>query len=42
MLKQEDIEKIERYIKGESGEIEKTDVESLFNDGENNLLSPLS
>ena len=37
MLKQEDKEKIERYIKGESGEIEKTDVESLFNDGENNL-----
>ena len=30
MLKQEDKEKIERYIKGESGEIEKTDVESAI------------
>ncbi len=37
MFKQEDKEKIERYINGESWESEKIYVESLFNDGENNL-----
>lgn len=36
MLKQEDIEKIERYIKGQSNEMEKTFVESLFLKGETN------
>ena len=37
MLKQEDKEIIERYINGGAGESEKIYVESLFNDGENNL-----
>jgi transmembrane sensor len=38
MLKQEEIEKIERYINGLSDDKEKTFVESLFSDGENNSL----
>jgi transmembrane sensor len=37
MRKQEEIEKIERYIRGLSDDKEKTYVESLFLDGENNL-----
>jgi ferric-dicitrate binding protein FerR (iron transport regulator) len=36
MLKQEEIEKIERYIKGVADDEEKTFVESLFLNGENN------
>jgi transmembrane sensor len=36
MLKQEEIEKIERYIEGLSDDREKTYVESLFSKGENN------
>jgi len=36
MLKQEDIEKIDRYIKGVADEVERVWVESLFWDGENN------
>ncbi len=38
MLKQEEIEKIERYINGLSDDKEKTFVESLFLNGENNNL----
>lgn len=37
MFKQEDTEKIERYIKGESGDNERSDVESMFLDGEENI-----
>jgi transmembrane sensor len=36
MLKQEELEKIERYINGISDEVEKAYVESLFLNGENN------
>ena len=36
MLKQEDIEKIEQYIKGLSTDMEKANVESLFLNGEEN------
>jgi ferric-dicitrate binding protein FerR (iron transport regulator) len=38
MLKQEEIEKIERYINGLSDDKEKSFVESLFSNGENNSL----
>src|SRR5665648_138772 len=37
MLKKEDKENIEHYIKGEASDNEKNYVESLFSDGENNL-----
>jgi len=36
MLKQEELEKIERYINGLSDDIEKNYVESLFTEGESN------
>jgi ferric-dicitrate binding protein FerR (iron transport regulator) len=38
MLKQEEVEKIERYINGLSDDSEKTYIESLFSKGENNSL----
>jgi transmembrane sensor len=38
MLKIEEIEKIERYIKGLSDDVEKAFVESLFLNGEDNLF----
>lgn len=38
MLKREEIERIERYIKGESSDNEGNWVESLFNDGEDNQI----
>jgi transmembrane sensor len=38
MLKQEEIEKIERYIKGLSNDEERAFIESLFSNGENNNL----
>ena len=37
MLKQEEIEKIERYIKGISDNSEKVYIESLFLKGESNI-----
>jgi transmembrane sensor len=36
VLKQEDLEQIKRYIRGEASDIEKDHVESFFLDGENN------